>query len=118
MALKITNESAVTLDGYVDANRQLQFRYGSQELADFGDSVVVYSDDAVRVTLTSPPGSTLSASHLEGRDPVQWQAAAAGVFHSFSSHTSDPVQVDAETEPSLPKTIFVDYKPTGGLPDT
>ena len=118
MALQITNENAVTLDGYVDNDRQLQFRYGTQELADFDDSIVVYSDDPVRVTLASPAGATISASHVEGRNTVQWQTATGGVFHSFSSGMTDPVQVDADSPPSLPKSVFVHIKPTGGLPDT
>lgn len=118
MGLTIKDETAVTLEGYVDSNRQLQFRYGNEELSEHDDSVVVYSDDPVRVTLSNPAGFTIAATHDEGRNTVHWDSSAAGVFHSFSSSMTDPVQVEAEAEPNLPKNVFIHIKQTGGLPDT
>ena len=118
MTLEIKNEVSVTLEGYFDGNRELQFRYRTEELAQYGDSITIYSDDDVRVTLESPAGTTLQATHVDGRETVTWQAVANGVVHTFTGALTEPAEVTAEAEPRPPKNIFVDLKPTGGLPDT
>lgn len=118
MSLEIKDKAAVSLAGYFDDQRQLQFRYGEEELSPHGDSVVVYSDDAVRVTLESPAGATIRATHEQGRETVTWTPAQGGVVHTFATGMTDPAEVEAEAEPSPPKGVFVHIKPTGGLPDT
>ena len=117
MPIQITNENRVTLEGYLDANRDLQFRYGTQELSANDDTVVVFYDGEVDFALTPPPGGSVRATHDEGRETVTWQTQGGGIGHSFTT-TSDPVDVQTESPPAPPKHIFVQVKPTGGLPDT
>jgi len=118
MAIKITNEDTVALEGYFDGNNRLQFRYNGQELAANGDSIIAYHDREVRFTLQSPSGATVRATHPDGRTTVTWTPVSSGVEHTFAAGMTDPAEVEAEAEPAPPKNIFVDVKLTGGLPDT
>lgn len=118
MSLRITGQSEVTLEGYFTAAGQLEFRYRSEELSDHSDTVEVFYDQAVRFTLQSPGGATLRATHDEGRTTVTWAPVSGGVDHSFASGMTDPAEVEAEATPNPAKRIFIQVKPTGGLPDT
>lgn len=114
-ALVITGSTNVTFTGYIDGSGDLQFRYGTLELSDYNDSVVIESDVDVTVNLREPVGEDLTASHQENGQTVTWTSQTWGVVHRFSSGTQGSVAVDAEVPPEPPKTVFVDFKPTGGL---
>jgi len=115
-ALVITGSSNVTFTGYMDGSGDLQFRYGTLELSDYNDTVEIELDVVVTVNLREPVGDGLSASHQDGGKTVNWTSQSWGVLHRFASGVG-PVQVDVapDSEPNLPKTVFVHIKPTGGL---
>lgn len=115
-ALVITGSTNVTFTGYIDGSGDLQFRYGTVELSDYNDSVVIESDVDVTVNLREPVGDGLSASHVEGGQTVTWTSQSWGVLYRFASGVG-PVQVDVapDSQPTPPKEIFIVVKPTGGL---
>ena len=116
-ALVITGSSNVTFTGYIDGSGDLEFRYGTLELSDYGDSVVIESDVTVTVNLREPVGDGLSASHQEGGQTITWASESWGVLHRFATGMANPLQVDVapDSDPSPPKNIFIHIKQTGGL---
>lgn len=110
MPLRISNERLVVLDGYLDGQGQLQFRYGTEELSAHGDFIEVICDQDVEFRLQY---SGISAEHEEGGQTVAWTQESQAARHSFSSGMTEAAEVN--TNP--PKLIYTQVTPTGGLPD-
>ncbi len=115
MTLVVENEDIVVLDGYIDGNGRLQFKYGKEELSAHGDSIEAIHADEVEFRLIKPPSNNISATHEDDHGvSVDWEAVTGGVGHSFKTTMTEPAQVEV----TPPKMIYVRAKPTGGLPDT
>lgn len=110
MTLRINNERLVVLEGYLDGNGQLQFRYGTEELSQHGDSVQVICNQDVEFRLDY---SGIGASHEENGQSVVWAQESQAARYTFGSGMTEA----AEVQTTPPKLIYTQVTPEGGLPD-
>ena len=113
MPIVLENTNDVTLKGIMEKGN-LDFWCEGEMLSDNDDTVIVKNSGVVAFHLVEPEGETMSASHEEGGNTVNWATEPTGVGHSFASGMTEPTEVEV----APPKTIYVQVKPTGGLPDT